>query len=746
MDIPSSINCKATLNNYELYPGMKCQILFARILELNGVSMLPMRLSQSIVTSNGTGGSASGSSSAAGNSNPIDFLNLQINSLSQSNNQLLVPNIVHNDQSQSQSQLHQNSSSNSNTQSYSRSHSNSISRPHSKSFSHMDGPNLDVTPFKHTTLNELIGSFRKVMLFVMEENENSNQKIQDSNKDQTSEGVDDIVVFDAESKVKLEALISNSLNFMNIKKDGLGPLPPPIAQRKFDNPSLREIRKQLDQNVLSTTQIDEISLAMDEELPELASDYLGNTIVQKLVECSSPEVREIIVKKLTPYLSQMSAHKNGTWVAQKLINTITSKREMEMVSQSLKPYTHNLFNDTYANYVIHGVLKFDQPYSYFIFEALVGSFLEVASNRFGARAARTCLETIDDANGDADFGENKELVMLVCVAILTWCWELMTDVNGSLLTTWFLETCHLVKNKPYLMAYVLTHEREFTDVDADADKDADSIASEKEEDEDAKFVKLCTLKLGTLSVLKIVNCRNDLRARDLILTKIFGSDVLREESLEGDGNGTSIDTDTGTDDDVPRTLSKILNGGGSGCNFIHKILSIPSLEVWIKRKILVKIRLALQDVVIENNSMRRLAEECGVRNGNGNGNVNGNGSVLRSGHRSSVASVGGWNGVNGSGGRSRSNSAATMESPPRGVSAGPGVGPGVDYDLLLRQQLGDLTLNASGMNENGNAVQMNMNTNMNMNMMNNLMLNNMNMGLNMNMLNGNGGANGSYGS
>jgi protein JSN1 len=229
----------------------------------------------------------------------------------------------------------------------------------------------------------------------------------------------------------------------------------------------------------------------------------------------------------------------------------------------------------------------------------------------------------------------------------------------------------------------------------------------------------------------------------LILTKIFGSDVLREESLEGDGNGTSIDTDTGTgtDDNVPRTLSKILNGGGSGCNFIHKILSIPSLEVWIKRKILVKIRLALQDVVIENNSMRRLAEECGVRNGNGNGNgtVNGNGSVLRSGHRSSVASVGGWNGVNG-GGRSRSNSAATMESPPRGVSAGAGVGAGVDYDLLLRQQLGDLTLNASGMNENGNAVQMNMN------MMNNLMLNNMNMGLNMNMLNGNGGGNGSYGS
>lgn len=126
----------------------------------------------------------------------------------------------------------------------------------------------------------------------------------------------------------------------------------PLCLTKFDNPSLRDIRKQLDQNNLSNLEIEELALAMGQELPELASDYLGNTIVQRFLDVSSPAVREDIIQVLVPYLAQMSAHKNGTWAAQKLINTVAgmnsnskypgSLREMKLVSESLKPYAPQL--------------------------------------------------------------------------------------------------------------------------------------------------------------------------------------------------------------------------------------------------------------------------------------------------------------------------------------------------------------------------------------------------------------------
>ncbi|GME78941.1 unnamed protein product [Ambrosiozyma monospora] len=149
----------------------------------------------------------------------------------------------------------------------------------------------------------------------------------------------------------LSLVINKALEYPTFKQDNLGRLPDPIALRQFDTPKLREIRKQLDSNQLSKLEIEELALAMHGELPELASDYLGNTIVQKLFETCDIPVRDSIIKVLTPYLAQMGAHKNGTWAAQKLINTIASEREKWLVCEALKPYCTQLFNDQYANYI-----------------------------------------------------------------------------------------------------------------------------------------------------------------------------------------------------------------------------------------------------------------------------------------------------------------------------------------------------------------------------------------------------------
>lgn len=106
---------------------------------------------------------------------------------------------------------------------------------------------------------------------------------------------------------KIVSIISKSISYPNENyQDNFGPLPDPIPLRQFDSPKLRELRKILENSeqlpsqasgannasdsedneisnkVMSQLELEELCLAMLDELPELCYDYLGNTIVQKI--------------------------------------------------------------------------------------------------------------------------------------------------------------------------------------------------------------------------------------------------------------------------------------------------------------------------------------------------------------------------------------------------------------------------------------------------------------------------------
>ncbi|ODV85187.1 hypothetical protein CANARDRAFT_178470, partial [[Candida] arabinofermentans NRRL YB-2248] len=288
---------------------------------------------------------------------------------------------------------------------------------------------------KLTTLSDKIDIFRPILNGVME-------------KDMLTK----------KEKLHLRLMVSKALEYTSIKETTLGKLPDPLTVRQFDTPRLRDIRKQIDANQLSKLDIEELSLAMHDELPELASDYLGNTIVQRLFEVCDIPIRDSMIKALSPFLAQMGAHKNGTWAAQKLINTIATEREKWMVSEALRPYCTQLFNDQYANYVIHGVLKFGQPWNDFIIETMISTFMEISRNRYGARAIRTCLESEYIS---------KEALVGIAICVLTWCWELILDTNGSLLITWFLDTCQLIDDRHLILAQMLVRGQGKSDISDD---------------------------------------------------------------------------------------------------------------------------------------------------------------------------------------------------------------------------------------------------------------------------------------
>ncbi|CDK26354.1 unnamed protein product [Kuraishia capsulata CBS 1993] len=355
----------------------------------------------------------------------------------------------------------------------------------------------------------------------------------------------------------LQRILQNSVRYgREIQKEGLGPLPGQLGLREFDSPKLREIRKAIDSEQLSQQEVEELALAMLDELPELASDYLGNTIVQKLFDiCSSP-IRDIMLKYLAPFLSQMGAHKNGTWAAQKIISTAQSNREMMLISRNLAPYCSALFNDQYGNYVVHCALKFGPPYSDFIIESIMGDFSNIAKGRFGARAIRTCLESTD---------LTKSILVAVSACIVFHASSLVTNSNGSLLITWLLDTCSLPNRHQLLTPKLIP-----------------------------QLGQLCIHKLAHLTILKILNHRGDTVCRNQILSRIYG-DLPIEEPYELE---------------PAPLLKEILADTNHGTTFIYKTLSIPLLPSTVRNFMLDQIRLALSELnASSQQGYKRLMEE-----------------------------------------------------------------------------------------------------------------------------------------
>lgn len=57
-------------------------------------------------------------------------------------------------------------------------------------------------------------------------------------------------------------------------------------------------------------------------------DHIGNTVIQKLYERCSNEIKESMLEKVAPYLASIGVHKNGTWAAQKIIDKSSTDKQV----------------------------------------------------------------------------------------------------------------------------------------------------------------------------------------------------------------------------------------------------------------------------------------------------------------------------------------------------------------------------------------------------------------------------------
>ena len=366
-----------------------------------------------------------------------------------------------------------------------------------------------------------------------------------------------------QDQIQIASSIESAIAFNNFEAE-IPPVPEASHTRIHDAPRLREIRKRIDNNAISQGEIEEIAIGMLPEIAELSSDYLGNTVVQKLFEFCSEAVKEKMLLQIDSHLAEIGVHKNGTWAAQKIIDVAKVPSQINIIVDSLRPYTVALFLDQYGNYVLQCCLKFGFPWNNFIFETMLSRMWEIAQGRFGARAMRACLES---------HHATKEQQRMLASAIALHSVQLATNANGALLLTWLLDTCTFPRRRVVLAPRLVSH-----------------------------LVHLCTHKVAYLTVLKIINQRNEPEARDVVLQALFFSEK-------------------------DQTLEQILSDQACGATLIFKILTTPFFDESLRSDVVQNVRNVLCRLKASPaQGYKRLMDEVGLSARMGKGDREGQSS------------------------------------------------------------------------------------------------------------------------
>lgn len=305
----------------------------------------------------------------------------------------------------------------------------------------------------------------------------------------------------------------------------LPPIPNPNFKRKVEPTRLRELRKQLETDPSREV----ITAAFNESRDcwvDLCSDYIGNIIIQKLIEFGSEQQKTALILSVAPYMAAIGIHKNGTWAIQKMIECATTEDQIAPIAAALKPFTPALLLDQFGNYVVQCCLKFEHPYNQFIFDSIYARCSEIAQGRYGARAIRTCLDSQYTVPAQKD---------LVSEALMRNAYPLSTNANGSLLLNWILDSQHT----EHYMGIVINL--------------------------NSHLAQLCCHKLASSIIVRLINQQQDMQAREYLVYRLFF------QSTPGP------------------VLNEILTDHAQGNQFVQKVLNSPYLGEDLKAAIQVAV-------------------------------------------------------------------------------------------------------------------------------------------------------------
>ncbi|KPA78394.1 pumillio protein 3 putative (PUF3) [Leptomonas pyrrhocoris] len=190
-----------------------------------------------------------------------------------------------------------------------------------------------------------------------------------------------------------------------------------------------------------------VHVLMDEIIPhvaELMTDQYANFLVQKLFDIMPDDVRYKVALVAAPQISMIALTPHGTFSVQKMIETISTRDEVEIIREALSKDVVRLVKDAHGNHVIQKVLqRFDFDDKEFIYKAVATDCISVAKNKQGCCVLQRCLEY-------ASPRQNKALVDQV----LSCCLHIAQDPFGNYVLQYILEAHDSKINDTIALAFL----------------------------------------------------------------------------------------------------------------------------------------------------------------------------------------------------------------------------------------------------------------------------------------------------
>ncbi|KAL4264420.1 PUM-HD domain-containing protein [Pleurotus pulmonarius] len=164
-----------------------------------------------------------------------------------------------------------------------------------------------------------------------------------------------------------------------------------IATMCKDQHGCRFLQKKLEEGVPEHR--DMIFRETFNHFPELMTDPFGNYLCQKLLEYSTDEQRNLICESVAQDLVNISLNMHGTRAVQKMIDFLSTRRQIHSIILALSLHVVVLIKDLNGNHVIQKCLnKLAPEDNQFIYNAVAANCVEVATHRHGCCVLQRCID------------------------------------------------------------------------------------------------------------------------------------------------------------------------------------------------------------------------------------------------------------------------------------------------------------------------------------------------------------------
>ncbi|QRV73903.1 Pumilio-family RNA binding repeat [Ceratobasidium sp. AG-Ba] len=131
---------------------------------------------------------------------------------------------------------------------------------------------------------------------------------------------------------------------------------------------------------------------------ELMTDPFRNYLCQKLLEYSTDKQRNMICESVAHDLVGISLNMHGTPAVQKMIDFLSTQRQIHSIITALSMHVVTLIKDLNGNHVVQKCLNCLIPEdNQFIYNAIAAHCVEVATHRHGCCVLQRCIDHASDS-------------------------------------------------------------------------------------------------------------------------------------------------------------------------------------------------------------------------------------------------------------------------------------------------------------------------------------------------------------